>query len=60
MIKNKGGSIIAISSIASERYVGYPSISYNASKGAINQIIQNMLCNMQDKTLEQIVCYLVF
>ena len=42
MIKNKGGSIIAISSIASERYVGYPSISYNASKGAINQIIQNI------------------
>ena len=38
MIKNKGGSIIAISSIASERYVGYPSISYNASKGAIKQL----------------------
>ncbi len=51
MIKNKGGSIVAISSIASERYVGYPSLSYNASKGAINQMIQNIAIQYAAKNI---------
>jgi NAD(P)-dependent dehydrogenase (short-subunit alcohol dehydrogenase family) len=36
------GAIVNISSIASIRYTGYPSASYNASKGAINQLTQNI------------------
>ena len=36
------GSIVNVSSIASIRYTGYPSVSYNASKGAINQMTQNI------------------
>ena len=36
------GAIVNISSIASMRYTGYPSASYNASKGAINQFTQNI------------------
>lgn len=36
------GAIVNVSSIASMRYVGYPSVSYNASKGAINQFTQNV------------------
>ena len=45
------GSIIAISSIASERYVGYPSASYSASKGAINQFIQNIAVQYANKNI---------
>ena len=36
------GAIVNISSVASMRYVGYPSVSYCASKGAVNQLTQNI------------------
>jgi NAD(P)-dependent dehydrogenase (short-subunit alcohol dehydrogenase family) len=36
------GAIVNISSIASIRYTGYPSVSYNASKGAVNQLTQSI------------------
>ena len=42
MERQGGGAIVNISSIAGIRYTGYPSISYNASKGAINQLTQNI------------------
>ena len=51
MVKNRKGSIIAISSIAGERYIGYPSTSYSASKGAINQIIQNIAVQYASKNI---------
>jgi NAD(P)-dependent dehydrogenase (short-subunit alcohol dehydrogenase family) len=38
----RGGAIVNISSIASIRYTGYPSVAYNASKGAVNQLTQNI------------------
>ena len=37
-----GGAIVNISSIAGIRYTGYPSVSYNASKGAVIQLTQNI------------------
>ncbi len=37
-----GGAIVNISSIASIRHPGYPSVSYCASKGAVNQLTQNI------------------
>ena len=43
------GSIVNISSIASLRFTGYPSASYNASKGAINQFTQNIAIQYADK-----------
>jgi NAD(P)-dependent dehydrogenase (short-subunit alcohol dehydrogenase family) len=49
MEKQSGGSIINVSSIASIRYVGYPSVSYNASKGAINQLTQNIAIQYAEK-----------
>ena len=49
MEKQGGGSIINISSIASIRYTGYPSSSYNASKGAINQLTQNIAIQYAEK-----------
>ena len=42
MEKQGGGAIVNISSTASIRYTGYPSASYNASKGAVNQLTQNI------------------
>ena len=42
MEKQGGGVIVNVSSIASTRYVGYPSVSYSASKGAVNQLTQNI------------------
>jgi NAD(P)-dependent dehydrogenase (short-subunit alcohol dehydrogenase family) len=42
MKKQQSGAIVNISSIASLRYLGYPSISYNAGKAAVNQITQNI------------------
>ena len=43
MMKQQGdGAIVNISSTASIRYTGYPSVPYNASKGAINQLTQNI------------------
>src|SRR5436309_5946317 len=38
MVKQGGGSIINISSIASIRHVGISYVSYNASKAAMNQM----------------------
>ncbi len=42
MVKQRKGVVINISSIASIRYTGYPSAVYNASKGALNQLTQNI------------------
>jgi NAD(P)-dependent dehydrogenase (short-subunit alcohol dehydrogenase family) len=42
MLRGGGGAIVNISSIASIQYLGYPSASYSASKGAINQLTQNI------------------
>ena len=42
MERQAAGAIVNISSIAGIRYTGYPSVSYNASKGAINQLTQNI------------------
>ncbi|HEX3941069.1 MAG TPA: glucose 1-dehydrogenase [Acidobacteriaceae bacterium] len=42
MTQQGKGAIVNISSIASIRYTGYPSVAYNASKGAINQLTQNV------------------
>jgi NADP-dependent 3-hydroxy acid dehydrogenase YdfG/pimeloyl-ACP methyl ester carboxylesterase len=42
MLAQGRGAIVNISSIASIRFTGYPSASYNASKGAINQLTQNI------------------
>jgi NAD(P)-dependent dehydrogenase (short-subunit alcohol dehydrogenase family) len=42
MVEQGHGSVVNISSIASIRYTGYPSVAYNASKGAVNQFTQNI------------------
>ena len=42
MVRQGGGAIVNTSSIASIRYTGYPSVVYNASKGAVNQLTQNI------------------
>ncbi|MGH9524673.1 MAG: SDR family NAD(P)-dependent oxidoreductase [Terriglobales bacterium] len=44
-----GGAIVNVSSIASIRYTGYPSIAYNASKGAVNQLTQNIAVQYASK-----------
>lgn len=49
MLAQGGGAIVNISSIASLRYTGYPSASYNASKGAINQLTQNIAIQYADR-----------
>ena len=49
MEKQGGGAIVNISSIAGIRYTGYPSVSYNASKGAINQLTQNVAMQYAQK-----------
>ncbi|MDA0983716.1 MAG: glucose 1-dehydrogenase [Proteobacteria bacterium] len=49
MVAQGGGVIVNISSIASIRFTGYPSASYNASKGAINQLTQNIAIQYADK-----------
>ena len=41
MVKQGGGSIINISSIASIRHIGISYISYNASKAAMNQMTKS-------------------
>ena len=43
------GAIVNISSTASIRYTGYPSVSYNASKGAVNQLTQNIAMQYAEK-----------
>lgn len=49
MLKQGGGAIVNISSVAAIRFTGYPSASYNASKGAINQFTQNIAVQYADK-----------
>jgi NAD(P)-dependent dehydrogenase (short-subunit alcohol dehydrogenase family) len=49
MEKQGGGAIVNISSIASIRYTGYPSVSYNASKGGVNQLTQNIAMQYAEK-----------
>jgi NAD(P)-dependent dehydrogenase (short-subunit alcohol dehydrogenase family) len=36
------GAIVNVSSISSIRWVGYPSVSYSASKGAVNQLTRSI------------------
>lgn len=42
LIRQCTSAIVNISSIASIRYTGYPSVAYNAFKGALNQLTQNI------------------
>jgi len=42
MVEQGSGSIINISSIASIRAIGYPCVSYAATKGAVNQLTQQI------------------
>jgi len=49
MEKEGGGAIVNISSTSSIRYAGYPSASYNASKGAVNQLTQNIAIQYAEK-----------
>lgn len=49
MLGQGRGAIVNISSIAGIRYTGYPSASYNASKGAINQLTQNIAIQYADR-----------
>jgi NAD(P)-dependent dehydrogenase (short-subunit alcohol dehydrogenase family) len=42
LMRQSTSAIVNISSIASIRYTGYPSAAYNASKGALNQLTQNI------------------
>jgi len=51
MEKQGGGAIVNVSSIASIRYTGYPSVSYNASKGAVNQLTQNVAIQYAEKRI---------
>jgi NAD(P)-dependent dehydrogenase (short-subunit alcohol dehydrogenase family) len=49
MVAQGSGAIVNISSIAAIRFTGYPSASYNASKGAINQLTQNVAVQYAEK-----------
>jgi NAD(P)-dependent dehydrogenase (short-subunit alcohol dehydrogenase family) len=49
MVEQGKGAIVNISSIASIRYTGYPSLVYNASKGALNQLTQNIAVQYASK-----------
>ena len=51
MVRGGGGSIVAISSIAGERYLGYPCASYAASKGAVDQLVQNIALQYAPKNI---------
>jgi len=42
MVREASGAIVNISSVASIRYTGYPSVAYSASKGGVNQLTQNI------------------
>jgi NAD(P)-dependent dehydrogenase (short-subunit alcohol dehydrogenase family) len=42
MVRAGGGAIVNLASIGGMRYLGYPSASYNASKGGIIQLTQNI------------------
>jgi NAD(P)-dependent dehydrogenase (short-subunit alcohol dehydrogenase family) len=49
MVRQGGGAIVNTSSVASMRYTGYPSAAYNASKGALNQLTQNIAVQYASK-----------
>lgn len=49
MAKQGGGAIVNISSIGSIRYFGYPCVSYGASKGAVNQLTQQVAVQYADR-----------
>ena len=49
MIKQGGGAIVNISSIGAIRHLGYPCVSYCASKGAVNQLTQNIAIQYAEK-----------
>lgn len=49
MEENTSGAIVNVSSIAAIRFTGYPSCAYNASKGAINQLTQNVAIQYASK-----------
>jgi NAD(P)-dependent dehydrogenase (short-subunit alcohol dehydrogenase family) len=49
MVQRGKGAIVNISSIASIRYTGYPSVAYSASKGALNQLTQNIALQYASK-----------
>lgn len=40
MVERGGGSIIAISSVAGMRYVGYPHLAYSVTKAAVMQFVR--------------------
>jgi NAD(P)-dependent dehydrogenase (short-subunit alcohol dehydrogenase family) len=42
MERQRAGAIVNVSSVAALRWVGYPAASYCASKGAVNQLTQNI------------------
>ncbi|HIG55569.1 MAG TPA: SDR family oxidoreductase [Candidatus Latescibacteria bacterium] len=42
MVAQGSGAIVNISSVASLRYVGFPSAAYSAAKAAVNQLTQNI------------------
>ena len=42
MVAQGIGTIVNISSIASLRYIGFPSAAYSAAKAAVNQLTQNI------------------
>lgn len=49
MVRQSQGAIVNISSIASIRYTGYASVAYNATKGAVNQLTQNIAVQYASK-----------
>ena len=49
MVRQGGGAIVNISSIASMRHVNVPTASYSAAKGAVNQLTQNLALQYADK-----------
>ena len=49
MVRQKSGAIVNISSTGSVRYLDYPSVSYNASKGAVNQLTQSIAVQYADR-----------
>jgi len=51
MVKNGGGVIVAISSIAGSHYLGYPSASYSASKGALELLVKNIALQYAKKNI---------
>lgn len=40
MVKRRGGSILAISSVAAMRYVGYPHLAYSVTKAAVAHFVR--------------------